>query len=314
MSDGSDEHSSAARGVNLLAALAVHVFIGIPVLLAVTLAVSNPRRRVRSGGFARLSCGSRASSGARAGAAIFGATWGAVFGSLAARRTRPDRRRLRGLHLARQAGATGGGAREPRGRAPAQSLRARLEELSASWPRSAGSPRASPSPQLRPHLRLTPRGPRPPVRPYPAPAEPARDASPLVGPGDRFRPPPRAQGLAWAGGIVTVLGVFFFVLAVNRGWIGPVERVGLGALASLLVFAGGLWLTGATAHLLGLRRGGRRAWPAVTRRSPLLRRFTASSPTCRPSRSRPGSAPSAWPLHCSGARSSSRESAWSGRR
>ena len=52
-----------------------------------------------------------------------------------------------------------------------------------------------------------------------------------------------AQGLAWAGGIVTVLGVvFFFVLAVNRGWIGPVERVGLGALASLLVFAGGLWL------------------------------------------------------------------------
>ena len=36
--------------------------------------------------------------------------------------------------------------------------------------------------------------------------------------------------------------VFFFVLAVNRGWIGPVERVGLGAIASLLVFAGGLWL------------------------------------------------------------------------
>jgi uncharacterized membrane protein len=52
-----------------------------------------------------------------------------------------------------------------------------------------------------------------------------------------------AKGLAWAGGIVTVLGVvFFFVLAVNRGWIGPVERVGLGALASLLVFGGGLWL------------------------------------------------------------------------
>jgi uncharacterized membrane protein len=52
-----------------------------------------------------------------------------------------------------------------------------------------------------------------------------------------------AKGLAWAGGVVTVLGVvFFFVLAVNRGWIGPVERVGLGALASLAVFAGGLWL------------------------------------------------------------------------
>jgi uncharacterized membrane protein len=50
-----------------------------------------------------------------------------------------------------------------------------------------------------------------------------------------------ARALAWAGGIVTLLGVvFFFVLAVNRGWIGPVERVALGALASLLVFGAGL--------------------------------------------------------------------------
>ena len=52
-----------------------------------------------------------------------------------------------------------------------------------------------------------------------------------------------ARGLAWAGGIVTLLGVvFFFVLAVNRGWIGPAERVGLGALASLLLFGGGLFV------------------------------------------------------------------------
>ncbi|HYZ19082.1 MAG TPA: DUF2339 domain-containing protein, partial [Gaiellaceae bacterium] len=52
-----------------------------------------------------------------------------------------------------------------------------------------------------------------------------------------------AKALAWAGGFVTLLGiVFFFVLAVNRGWIGPAERVGLGALASLLVFGAGLWL------------------------------------------------------------------------
>ena len=83
-----------------------------------------------------------------------------------------------------------------------------------------------------------------PVRPYPAPAEPARERKPSLW--DReidFGRLLGAQGLAWAGGIVTVLGVvFFFVLAVNRGWIGPVERVGLGALASLLVFTGGLWL------------------------------------------------------------------------
>jgi uncharacterized membrane protein len=52
-----------------------------------------------------------------------------------------------------------------------------------------------------------------------------------------------AKALAWAGGFVTLLGiVFFFVLAVNRGWIGPTERVGLGALASLLVFGAALWL------------------------------------------------------------------------
>jgi uncharacterized membrane protein len=50
-----------------------------------------------------------------------------------------------------------------------------------------------------------------------------------------------ARALAWVGGAVSLLGVvFFFVLAVDRGWIGPVERVGLGALASLLVFGGGL--------------------------------------------------------------------------
>ena len=52
-----------------------------------------------------------------------------------------------------------------------------------------------------------------------------------------------ARALAWAGGIVTLLGVvFFFVLAVNRGWIGPVERVSLGALASVLLLAGGLFM------------------------------------------------------------------------
>src|SRR5438876_1071835 len=41
------------------------------------------------------------------------------------------------------------------------------------------------------------------------------------------------KALAWAGGIVTVLGVvFFFVLAVDRGWIGPGLRVTFGAIAS----------------------------------------------------------------------------------
>lgn len=50
-----------------------------------------------------------------------------------------------------------------------------------------------------------------------------------------------ARGLALAGGIVTLLGVvFFFALAASNGWIGPVERVLLGAGASALVFAAGV--------------------------------------------------------------------------
>ena len=42
---------------------------------------------------------------------------------------------------------------------------------------------------------------------------------------------------------MTLLGiVFFFVLAVNRGWIGPVARVTLGALASVFLVSAGLYV------------------------------------------------------------------------
>jgi uncharacterized membrane protein len=52
-----------------------------------------------------------------------------------------------------------------------------------------------------------------------------------------------AKALAWAGGAVTLLGiVFFFVLAVNRGWIGPVTRVMLGSIASAAVFGAGVYV------------------------------------------------------------------------
>ena len=79
----------------------------------------------------------------------------------------------------------------------------------------------------------------PPRRPEPAPAVPPPPAKPpreidlseLLG----------ARALAWAGGVVTLLGVvFFFVLAVNRGWVGELERVILGGLASTLVLAAGI--------------------------------------------------------------------------
>src|SRR6266508_3368910 len=52
-----------------------------------------------------------------------------------------------------------------------------------------------------------------------------------------------AKALAFAGGIVTLLGVvFFFVLAVNRGWVGPELRIACGGVASAIVFAAGFWL------------------------------------------------------------------------
>jgi len=59
-----------------------------------------------------------------------------------------------------------------------------------------------------------------------------------------------AKALAWVGGAVTLLGiVFFFVLAVNRGWIGPVARVTLGSIASALVFGAGLYVKRRSAEL-----------------------------------------------------------------
>jgi uncharacterized membrane protein len=82
-----------------------------------------------------------------------------------------------------------------------------------------------------PRARAQPAPPAPP-RP-PAFSFPELSFSDLLG----------AKALAVAGGIVTLLGIiFFFILAVNRGWIGPGGRVAMGAVAAAGVYAGGLWL------------------------------------------------------------------------
>jgi len=78
----------------------------------------------------------------------------------------------------------------------------------------------------------------PPVLP-PKRAPKAAPRRPRVRPADLLG----AQSLAWTGGVVTLLGVvLLFVLAVNRGWIGPWERCGIGFAVSSLFFGGGLWL------------------------------------------------------------------------
>jgi uncharacterized membrane protein len=107
----------------------------------------------------------------------------------------------------------------------------------ADSPSATTRPR-DPFPRAQPREPVTPARPREPfphAPPRPAPPRPRRevDLTELLG----------AQALAWAGGVVTLLGVvFFFVLAVNRGWIGPGTRVACGATVSTFVFAAGLWL------------------------------------------------------------------------
>src|SRR5262245_29982943 len=89
----------------------------------------------------------------------------------------------------------------------------------------------------------------PPARMFP-PAPPPPPKEPPWWSGLTFADLFTAKVLAWAGGVVTLLGVvFFFVLAVNRGWIGPVARVSLGAIASTLLFSAGLFVRRRYGHL-----------------------------------------------------------------
>ena len=142
-------------------------------------------------------------------------------------------------------------------------LAARPEAEPASW-LTAPTVTVPPPPVVPPSAPVPPVSkpeppvskPEPPREPLTRPA-PRRPAPTPVATATRAEQPPReprirevdwadllgARALAVAGGVVTVLGiVFFFALAVNRGWVGPELRVGLGALASLLVFAGGFEL------------------------------------------------------------------------
>ena len=105
-------------------------------------------------------------------------------------------------------------------------------------------PAPTPAPQV-----VRPPAPRPTVTPAPVQTAPPRQAPPPPPSRPRFEAPSfdfsawlGARALALTGGAVTVLGVvFFFVLAVDRGWIGPTARVSLGAIASTLLFGAGVW-------------------------------------------------------------------------
>src|SRR5919201_4491143 len=113
-----------------------------------------------------------------------------------------------------------------------ESLRRGEQPAPAREPQRAPQPKPTPPPTAPAAARPAPA----PRVERPAPAFDWRgtvSAADLMG----------AKALAIAGGVVTLLGVvFFFVLAVNRGWIGPELRVACGGIASALVFGTGLWL------------------------------------------------------------------------
>lgn len=113
---------------------------------------------------------------------------------------------------------------------------AELRQLAQPAPKAA---RVPPPPVVPPEpvVAAPPPLPPPPPRVQPPPTPPRvrreLDWSALLG----------AKALSWVGGAVTLLGiVFFFVLAVNKGWIGPSARVTLGSIASAALFGAGVYV------------------------------------------------------------------------
>lgn len=113
----------------------------------------------------------------------------------------------------------------------------------------AGDPRPAAVPWPAPLQR-----PAGPAQPPAKPAEPAGPRTvPLPERPAASRPRPRAprvtlaqlqepRALAWAGGIVTLLGIVFItILAADRGWVSAELRVVLAALVSTAVYGAGVF-------------------------------------------------------------------------
>ena len=161
------------------------------------------------------------------------------------------------LRLARQAGDTDALAElaafaaaaseladEPQSRSVSR-LRQELDEAQgapAAAEAASAAAEAPPAPIEEVVRALPPR--QPPPAPTPAPPAAAREP----GFADRAVAWLRAEltgprAFALVGGTVTLLGVIFlFVLAANRGWVGPEARVALGAAVSLALLGAGFVL------------------------------------------------------------------------
>jgi uncharacterized membrane protein len=125
----------------------------------------------------------------------------------------------------------------------------RMQRELESLRRESAAAAAPPAP-LEAAVTVVPDPPQPPIALEPAssvapPRPPRIDPGELLARFDLLG----ARGLAVAGGTVTALGItLLFVLAAERGWIGPEERVAAGAVLSALVFAEASSSTAGTAR------------------------------------------------------------------
>ncbi len=143
------------------------------------------------------------------------------------------------------------------------------EQVGQPQPQPRPEPQPQPPPQAQAHPQPPPRPMRPdsiprpqyqwqpPHEQYAPPPHQQYVPRPQYVPQQPYAPPvPRptlgeklgAEGagsrvLAWIGGAVTLLGVvLLLVLAVQRGWLGPLPRVLVGAGFGLALTGTGLWL------------------------------------------------------------------------
>jgi uncharacterized membrane protein len=97
--------------------------------------------------------------------------------------------------------------------------------------------------QIKPPPRLAPPKPETKSRPLAPPSVPRVDL------GRRIEELVGGRLLAVVGGAAIVLGaIFFFSLAIDRGWIGEAARVLIAAVASLGLLALGVWLQERKGH------------------------------------------------------------------
>lgn len=112
---------------------------------------------------------------------------------------------------------------------------------------------APPPPQPQPHMQQPWPHPMPPPPPWPprqwqppqqAYFPPQQPAAPRQTLGEKLgKEGAGSRVLAWVGGAVTLLGVvLLLVLAVQRGWLGPLPRVLVGAGFGLALTGAGVWL------------------------------------------------------------------------